>query len=369
MAKTITGGSLNYCNNGNSVTDQVIRYQNTRMNDDYLPIQYYYDNYKDIWFDQMAEFFDRKTFESEFDYKLCRAVESFNSQKAIKLSDKNNWSALGMFNRWFYRILRNWQSNVKSSSFRIKKNPSTQCPICGRFVAKIDIEHLSHIKSIRDLPKIFTWKGFIYETCRIPKAVASCWGEYDRNKWKRLLRGQVKSESKYKVSWPWFLANGDRGVCCPFTKKVIPFIDDEYIRSLPDKHNRYAKPYSWEEFVSNHPSHLIQQEIYSLDYCDSIDNLALHEKVSDRSDKTFINYEMICKGKVPTEYENSFLLIDQFFDNDLDKRILKLFTIGYDINDIADSLEIDKKMVRDRIKAIRAHKELMCFKSQLVSEV
>ena len=124
---------LHYCNNGKPVTEQVVIYQETKDTRDYLPIQWYYDNYKDHWFAQLSDYMDRMTFEAEFDYKLSVAVGLFKATTAKRLQDKNGYGNIGAFNGLFYKILSNWKSNVKSAAFRVKRRPS----INVRFVTDI----------------------------------------------------------------------------------------------------------------------------------------------------------------------------------------------------------------------------------------
>ena len=94
---------LHWCSNGNSVTEQVVKYQKSQSNDDFVPISEYYNDYKEVWYQQIEDYLDRDDFDAEFNFKLLRAVDSFNNDKAQELASKNNWSHVGSFNRWFYR--------------------------------------------------------------------------------------------------------------------------------------------------------------------------------------------------------------------------------------------------------------------------
>lgn len=352
----------NYCFNGNPVTDQVVIYQKTHKSDDFLPILLYYENFKDIWFSQLSDYLDRMSFESEFEFKLMRAVDSFSYVEAKKYAEENGLSLLGNFNRWFYKILTNWKSNVKTSAYRVKKRPSVLCPVCGRSVGKIDEEHLQHYKTTADMPRFFVWEDNIYEFSNIPKVYASIWGKFTPEKMKELKEGNIKQFcfDKRKVRWPWRLETGKRGVLCPFTKKIIDKIDNEYIKLLPDKYNRYAQPMKWEEFISTHPSALIQTEVYSIDYYllgkKSSENINLSEsvvsnnRVASGSEGIEINSIANC---VDDRYEHTFSTIDKHVEDLIDRKILKMFAAGYNEDDMEKYLGIDRKDIKKRVKNIK----------------
>lgn len=352
---------LHYCSNGIPVTDQVIKYQRTRDNDDFVLIQQYYNSYQEIWYRQLSEYIDRESFESEFDYKLIRAVDTFDEAEARSLSKKFNWPLLGMFNRWFYRILSNWKSNVKTSSFRIKKRPPVLCPVCGRWVGRIDAEHLQHYKTIKDLPRFVVFQNHIYTVMAHPANRVVCYGENDRKKLSLLNQGDTTtfaSEKKTK-SWPWIMSDGKSGVFCPLTKKIVPNLTDEYIQQLSDRVNRYADPISWEVFIETYPNALIQAEIYSLDASTGEDDdTCLRDQVSE--DHRGVNFQFdldlkhIRSNNVSAKYENSFYFIDQNVEDVIDREILKLFAIGYTMDDIASMLEIGKSEIKQRIKGVRS---------------
>ena len=345
---------LHYCDDGVSVTDKVLDYKASSSNDAFISIHNYYNNFKDRWYLDLVEFLDRSTFESEFDFKLCRAIESFDEDQARQLCEKYKWSFLGAFNRWFYAILRNWKSNVKTSAFRQKKRPSVQCPVCGRFVPKIDEFHLAHYKTKSDLPRAFTYKNTIYSVMSFPDAMAVSWGKYSKRKLAEINAGDVKAYKKTKVEWLWYTRRGTRGVMCPFTKKIVPEINADYIRTLPNKHSRHAKPYTWQEFVEEYPHPiLIQAEIYSLDYNGADDDVFLRDNIIVKQSVAPIGHEDIEENRVPTEYEDVFLLIEQCVKDETNQKILKLAAIGYSDEDISSVLEIERKEVRRRKKDIR----------------
>lgn len=356
---------LHYCLNGVSVTEQVIKYQESRKSEDYLWVQLYYDNYKDHWYAQLTDYLDRITFESDYDYKLSRAVDTFSAPKAATIAKKKGYASLGAFNGWFYKILANWKSNVKTSAFRLKKRPAVQCPICGRSVARIDLAHLQHYKTVKDLPKFIVWKYNIYEVCSLPRLYVTTWGERTVAKWNALVRKETKSlvSFKHRVRCPWKLQDGQRGVICPFTRKIIPKIDEEYIRSLPNKYSRYAEPLTWEQFVETYPRARIQSEVYDLGYVYGSDgNTDLSERISKdwRIDDTaeVMDYSRIQKNVIPIEYENVFCVIDAFTQDSMERDILKLIASGYSFDDIAETLDTEKKVVKKCIKEFREDEDL-----------
>ncbi len=357
---------LHYCINGTSVTEQVMIFRSTRLSDDYLLIQLYYDNYKDQWYKQVAEYIDRQSFDSEFDFKLIRAVDTFNVDKSNALIKQYGWSQAGRFNRWFFRILSNWKSNIKSSAFRLKKRPPIQCPICCRLVGKIDQEHLLHYKSLRDLPKFVTWKSNIYEVYTFPRIHAICWGKSTPGKMRK-LKGPDKNifkKDRHRVDWPWWRGS-TKCVVCPFTKKIIPKIDDLYIRSLDNKYNRYADPIIWEDFIERYPRAILYSEIYSLDktYQDDDGESYLSDYVSTNyrlfSSIPFVTYEMIQNKQTGHEYEHLFYLIEDLIDDEVDQGILKLLAAGHSMDDIESNLQMERSDIRKRMKCIRENHTLL----------
>lgn len=353
---------LHYCSNGVSVTEQVLKYQNSRNPQDYVSVQEYYNDYKDHWYNQVDDYLDRQSFDSEYDYKLCKAVHTFKIETADSIAEQKGYTRIGAFNGWFYKILSNWKSNIKTSSFRLKKRPSVQCPICGRFVARVDSEHLAHYRSISDLPKYFVYKGDIYETSAVPRVNAVTWGQKTPMKWRSLQRANTKefASEKKRVAWPWRMSDGQKGVMCPFTKNIIPQITTEYIQTLDNEHSRYASPLTYAEFAELYPKSLMQSEIYSLDrasFAGDDDKISLKDHVSQ--DHRFTNsitsfgYEDICKGDIPPVFEHTFHTIDQLVTSESDRVILKLIAVGYTVEDISETLEMDRKEVRRRMRMVR----------------
>lgn len=365
---------LHFCQNGTSVTEQVMKYRKSENFDDYIPVQKYYDEYKGQWYNQVSDYIDKPTFDQEFDFKLLRAIQSFNEGESKRLADEFGWSDLGRFNRWFFKILTNWKSNVKNSSFRLKKRPPVQCPICNKFVGRIDQEHLYHYKTIRDLPNVMTWNGDIYEVCLLPKSHVTTWGEKTSAKLNTLLSDDAKSlsDSAKKIRWPWKLSDGKRGVLCPCTKRIVPEITDEHIRALSEKYNRYAPSTLWEKFIEDYPNALIQSDVYSLEHSfgdgsdgdDLSDYVARDNRIGKQ--KSFMDYKDICRDKVSVNFEHTFYAIDRFITDESDKMILKLIAAGYTVDDISETIDMPTKDVRKRLKAIRENQE---FQSVLVDAV
>jgi len=239
--------------------------------------------------------------------------------------------------------------------------------VCCRLVTKVDQLHLKHYKTVKDLPKFVTWKGSIYEVYSIPRILAVCWGKVTHKKRRELNDGnkQLFIQDKHRVEWPWWHTENHKGVLCPFTHRIVEEINADYIKTLPDKYSRYAEPMSWEFFAEQYPSSLIQSEMYSLDYeyndedgkTDLGDYIAKDHRLGDTMAP--MSYNKICNNDINIEYEHVFHTIDQFIEDDTDRTILKLLTVGHTSNDIGDVLNIDKKDVRKRIKNIRdSHKEL-----------
>lgn len=347
---------LHHCSDGTPITEKVLMFQADRKGDDYLPIYRYYNNFKDKWHLELQDFLDRSTFDAEFDFKLCRAVDSFDETQARLLCEKYKWSFLGAFNRWFYAVLRNWKSNVKTSAFRQKKRPSVQCPVCGRYVPKIDEIHLAHIKTKSDLPKAFSWKSNIYSVVTTPDLHVTCWGKYSHKKLAKINKGDIKGIEKERVEWMWYTKDGTRGVVCPFTKKIVPDLSNEYIAGLPKQYNRYAKVVTWQEFVEEFPNPvLIQAEIYSLDYNSADEDASLQNTIATSESLEEMGYEDIENNRVPGSYEHVFHLIESTIEDETDKKVAKLVVIGYSDSDIASTLDIDKKEVRQRKRDLRSH--------------
>lgn len=346
---------LHHCADGTPVTEKVLHYKLSRSNQDYICVHKYYNNFKDRWYFDLQEYLDRPTFESEFDFKLCRAIESFDEIQARELCEKYKWSFLGAFNRWFYAVLRNWKSNVKSSAFRQKKRPSVQCPVCGRYVPRIDAIHLAHFKGKSDLPRAFLWKGTIYGVMSAPDAFAVSWGKYSKRKLREINAGETKSYKREVIEWQWYTADGTRGVMCPFTKKIVPELDAEYIKTLPSESSRYATPFTWQEFIEEFPHPiLIQAETYSLDYNVADEDISLHNNIAVSAIPVALGHEDVEQNRISSEYEHVFFLIEKCIEDEVDQKILKLAAIGYSDDDIASVLDIERKDVKCRKREIRA---------------
>jgi hypothetical protein len=204
------------------------------------------------------------------------------------------------------------------------------------------------------------WKGVVYEVVSKPSVYAVTWGNRTVNKLRDLQDGLSKeySSEKRRVRWPWRLDDGSRGVLCPFTKKIVSELDDTYIRSLPSEYSRYAENLTWEEFISRYPTALIQAELYSLDRTNRDDDSFLHSMVADQSWDNIPDYEDIKLGRISCYYEHTFRTIDECVQDEIDRDILKLIAAGYAADDIVDTLNVEKKEIRRRIRSMRDCKEL-----------
>jgi hypothetical protein len=356
---------LHYCINGKGVTEQVCLYQKTRKSEDFLPVQWYYNEYKEQWFKQVSDYIDRQSFDVEFDFKLVKAIETFKIATADAIATTKGYNILGAFNGWFYKILLNWKSNIKNSSFRLRKRPAIQCPVCHRHVVRIDQEHLKHNKTLKDLPKYFVWKKHIYETMNYPKVYVYTWGKKTNEVWNGLMRGdQTIIKTRKKIRWPWRFGNDKRAVLCPFTKRMLEEISVEHIQSLPDKYRCYARPMKWTEFASEYPDSLIQSEIFSLDHNSDDDGFSLkntiysNPRVNVLESNVDIDYDNIRTNDVPYTYENAFRIIDEIISDDTDRDILKLLSVGYATNDILDTLNISKKEFTKCMRSVSSNQIL-----------
>lgn len=346
---------LHYCSDGTQIVDKVLLYQRTRELDDYILIHEYYLNYKEKWYKDLNEYMDQDAFESDFYFKLYRAVDSFNEKRARVLCEKHNWGFKGAFNRWFYAILRNWKSNVKTSAFRQKKRPTVQCPVCGRKVPKIDEQHLQHYKSKSDLPRFVVWKNKIYSVLSEVSAFVVCWGNYSKEKFNDLCRGKYLdyTPDKSKEKWLWYFPDGSPGVLCPFQKNIVKSLNVEYIKKLPREFNRYARPISWQNFVEEYPyPMLIQSEVYSLEYgedgeqfSDIVPDSSMNHPSTDCADMKL--------NKIPIEYEHLFFLIESYIPDEINQNILKLSSFGYSDEDMSVALDLSKPEVRRRKRDIK----------------
>ncbi len=346
---------LHHCEDGVLVTDKVLEYQQTRNSDCYVSVYNYYENYKDKWYGELKDYLDRDNFNSDFDFKLYRAIDTFDGKQASFLCKKNNWKFSGAFNRWFYAVLRNWKSNVKTSAFRQKKRPSVQCPVCGRYVPRIDEVHLAHYKTKSDLPTALNWKGKIYSVYSVPVELAVCWGDYSPKKLADLREGNFEEyvSEKKRIRWPWYNSDGRRGVVCPFSKKIVPELNTQHLSTLPNELSRYARPITWQEFVEEHPyPTLIQAEVYSLDYHKADDDPSFQENLVVKSKPTSLEQDGR-NNTISLEYEHVFHLIETYIEDETNQKLLKLAAAGYSDDDIAIALELTRKEIRTRKSQIR----------------
>lgn len=347
-----------YCSDGSPVVDKAIEYKKNRSSKAYLLVREYYDNFRDYWYKKMEAYMDRPSFNNEFDFKLCKALDSFKIDVADEIAAKKGYTRLAAFNGWFYSILAHWQSNVKSAHFRAKKRPPVQCPVCHRWVSRIDQDHLQHIKTLNDLPKFFEYDGTIYETQTAPKSFAISWGEYSESKMNDLFAGQKKihSSDKMKVKWPFFCSDKRRGVICPFTNKIVPAITNEYIKNeVPKTYNRYSEPISWMDFEERYSKVLIQSEIYSVDDSNhgDDDDVFTRDNIVGNYIVEEVDHKNVDEYVDCSKYEYAFNVIKKHVDDEVACKILQLVAIGYTVADISDSLDMEKSDIRKKIKSVR----------------
>ena len=74
-----------------------------------------------------------------------------------------------------------------------------------------------------------------------------------------------------------------------------------------------------------------------------------------------LDFDDVVSGKTPVIYEYVFHVIDQNIEDDTDKHILKMISAGYSVDDVADSLELSKKDVRTRMRAVKEDKDFECL--------
>ena len=346
------------CVDGDSIDKKVRLFQIERKTDYYIMIEQYYDDYKKFWYNQVQEFIEEEDFNREWCSRLLHSMETYREDKAIKISRLRGWSMKQKFNRWFYRALHNWISNIKTQAFRCKRRPGIICPICFKEIPKIEERHLRHLRTIRDLPKFFEYNGKVYKTTLKPHKKAKFFG-HD-------LKETLKNPKMTFVEWPWKI-NETPAVVCPFTKKIIPFIDDVYLSKLPKKYQHYAIPYTWTQFQQEFPSYLAHNDVMSLDFSrktSSNKNGTFMEQIGMKNkrvfDASFAPYTCSFSElfNAPLEYEHSVKTINNCIQDNLDKKILKYLIIGYEIKDIYEELSISRKEYKERVNQLSKNKVL-----------
>jgi len=353
---------LNFCSNGVPLTTQVTKFKFSQKDEDYQPIQEYYEDFMDVWFAKVERFIDRQSFESGFNAKTLQAVESFDVDLALAMAKERGWSLDGMFNRFWFRIIANWCSNIKNSSFRPKSRPSICCPVCHRDVTRIDAEHLKHLRTVRDLPQFLVWEDKIYETATKPRNYAVCWGEFEQEKFTALEQGRADCKTtweKERVSWPWH-ENDEPMVACPFTGRLIPKIDTEYFEGLPEEFQTYAESITWETFIEHFPSALIQAETYELCYADyggdEDEDDALKDRIvrDERLAESVapMTSEEILSGTIDPAYEELFSTIEKLGVDNVSQMTLKLLANDFTVSDIAEILSKKRSDIQNCIKGI-----------------
>lgn len=352
--------SKGICADGISVDEKVKKFQENRSSDTFEQIGKYYDDFREFWYKQVNEYIDREDFDREWSTKLLHSVETYKEDKALDICRSNGWSMTQKFNRWFYRALKNWICNIKTQAFRTKRRPGILCPICYREVPKIEERHLSHIKTTKDVPKAFEYKGAVYKTFLKPKKEA------------KIFEGSLKEVLKthnvkaLNVQWPWYLDTGEIGVFCPFTKRIVSSITDEYISTLPDKFKYYAKPYTWLEFQQEFPSYMVHSEIMSLDYSGNeknnrvfMDSVKTNKRILGGAFPSYLC--SVSELDLSIEYEYVIDAIEKNVLDEIDKDILKYIIIGHDIRYVCDELGITRKEIKDRLVNLKKNKSLEMF--------
>jgi len=225
-------------------------------------------------------------------------------------------------------------------------------------VSKIDVVHLQHYKTLKDLPNAYLYQGIIYQTRSRPGKFLTIWEKGNYPKLQRINDGDDKKISKKKIDWPWFAEDGTPVVRCPFTKKKIRLISKEYIMNLPEKYSRYAKPMSWFEFDQNFPNTMLEADVYSLEReSDPIDGAEFGTKIyqdyritQNQPEKTIGELKLDQASDI---YENVFKIIDEQVSSATDRKIMKLIAMGYSVEDITDALEIAGKEIGKRMRSMK----------------
>ena len=191
-----------------------------------------------------------------------------------------------------------------------------------------------------------------------PDTHATCWGKYTHKKLAKINDEEVKNLEKERVEWPWYTKEGTRGVVCPFTKKIVPNLSNDYISTLSKAYNRYAKVVTWQEFAEEFNPVLIQAEIYTLDYNSADEEPSLRGSIEIKQSELTeeMGHEDIEQNRISSSYEHVFHLIETTIEDEMDQKIAKLVAIGYSDNDIVSVLQIDKKEVRQRKRDLRTHR-------------
>jgi len=348
------------CADGTPVDQKVRSFQFSRNNEDFLMVHKYYDDYKDHWFKKVDDLIDEEEFDQEWRSKLLHSIETYREKKAIRICRTRGWSMNQKFNRWFYSVLRNWVINVKTQAFRTKRCPGIICPICFREIAKIEEKHLRHVRATKDLPKVFEYEKVVYKTCLSPKKqIRKFFGTLKEI----VANPRTKGDC---IDWPWFFENKEPAVICPYTKKKIKIIDDEYILKLPKKYRHYAQPYTWFEFQENFPNYMVHSDVKSLDYrkvhpknkeCVFVDHIKRNRRLIGSN---FASY--LCSftrlSSCPTEYEHALTAIEKYVSDEMDQEILKCIMIGDEIKDICNKFELTKKELKQITDKLADNKKL-----------
>lgn len=355
--------TLNICKNGKTVVDQVLRYKLLQdlgsngqlLEDAFLPIKEYYDEFKLVWFNQVSKYIDYPTFVSDFEFKLIRAVDTFDIVRAESLASKNKWSLKGMFNRWFFSIIKNWVRNVHTQGFGSKKRPHVQCPVCGKFVPKIDEEHLLHLRTTSELPSVIRYNNKIYNTYIKPKKSTVCWGDFSKQKMIDLCEGKRNGYTKNSIKWIWKTEDGLPGVLCPLTNKIVKEINNQYISDLPKNLKHYAEPVEWSTFNTNYPNTILYVDPCSLDQEKEDHNVSFYEQLIAPESGSSVDVSELKNFSIPpnVKYQDTFALIDSHIGDKVENNICKLLCMGVPIDEIGNKIKESTKVVKSKIKHIQ----------------
>ena len=345
------------CADGIAIDQKVRSFQIHRGNDDYLMIEQYYDDYKEYWFRKVSDLIEKEEFDCEWCRKLLHALETYQESKAIMICRLRGWAMDKKFNRWFYSALRNWISNIKAQAYRAKQMPGIMCPVCLKEVGKIDERHLQHIKTTKDLPKVFFYQDEVYKTYLKPRKRLK---KYLCSLNEALQNPRQKGES---IEWPWFVGKKPM-VVCPFMKVLISELNDQYILTLPHKYKHYAKSMNWFEFQDEHPNFMVHSEIKSLDYQSSspsndqifIERIHIDKRIANSNVSYMSIYASL--NNISMEFEHALKVIETCVQDNQDQKILKYIVSGYEIKDICEVMDLPKKDVKRRMSELSENKQL-----------
>ena len=348
------------CVDGYSIDSKARSFQINKNSEDFLMIQQYYDDYFEHWYKKVEDLVEREEFRREWCSKLLHAINTYCEQKAIYICRTRGWSMNQKFNRWFYSALRNWISNIKTQAFRSKRRPGIVCPICLREVPKIEELHLRHIRTTKELPRVFEWNGEVYKTMLKPRKQA--------RKYLCGLKEALKHPKSEQISvkWPWRISNR-KGVVCPLTGNIIPEIVDIYLLKLPKRFRHYAKLYTWFQFQEEFPNYMVHSEVRSLDYQNAfsfqkdgafVDYVRRDKRKTGGNFAPYTCFFGALRGSPPLEYEHTLMAIRKHVDDQTDREILMYMIVGYEPKDVCEELGISRNEFKERVGILKNNRVL-----------